>query len=382
MKRHILAITGSRAEYGLSKSIFRAIQKHPKLKLSLVVTGTHLLKEYGYTLREIEKDGFRIADKIKINYNKSDGGCMAEGIGKQIKSLVDIINRENPNIILVITDLGHVLAGAIVGAHMNIPVAHVHGGDVSGTIDESIRHATTKFSHIHFAATEKSAERLIKIGEEPWRVHVVGAPGLDNILNAKVTEPLELKERFDIDLDKPLLMVVQHPVTTECDYAGRQMKETINAIKELKHQTLVGYPNKDAGSRYIEDVIKENEKVPFIRTYKNIPREDYLGLMKIASVLIGNSSSGIIEAPSFGLPVVNIGTRQQGRERAANVIDVDYNKDKIVDAIKKALYDKEFLSQAKNCKSPYGDGYAGERLADILSKIEINQKLLQKKISY
>ncbi|HEC92817.1 MAG TPA: UDP-N-acetylglucosamine 2-epimerase (hydrolyzing), partial [Candidatus Atribacteria bacterium] len=250
------------------------------------------------------------------------------------------------------------------------------------TVDEFARHAITKLVHIHFAATKESANRIIKMGEDPSNVFVVGAPGLDIILNEDLIEPVELSEKYNLDLSKPILLVIQHPVTTEVENAPYQIRETLEAIMELKYQTLVIYPNADAGGRKMIEVIKKYEKYPFIKTFKSIPHKEYLSLMKIASVMIGNSSSGIIEAPSFRLPVVNIGTRQGGRERAENVIDVGYDKDQIESAIKKALYDRDFREKLKNSKNPYGDGKTGVRVAEILSKIKIDKKLLQKKITY
>jgi UDP-hydrolysing UDP-N-acetyl-D-glucosamine 2-epimerase len=220
------------------------------------------------------------------------------------------------------------------------------------------------------------------MGEDPSNVFVVGAPGLDSILNENLIEPTELSEKYNLDLSEPILLVVQHPVTTEVDDAPEQIRETLEAISELKHQTILIYPNADAGGRRMIEVIKGYEKYPFIKTFKSIPHKEYLSLMRIASVMVGNSSSGIIEAPSFGLPVVNIGSRQEGRQRAENVIDVDYDKEQIKAAIKKALYDEDFKEKVKKCKNPYGDGKAGVRIADILSKVKTDKNLLQKRLTY
>lgn len=377
-KRKIVAITGTRAEYGLATSIFRSIDNHPNLELGLIATGMHLSRKFGYTVKEIEKDKFKIVARIKNLFPEDTGIAMAKSIGKCMLDTIEILEKSKPDILLVLTDLGHTLAGAIVGAYMNIPVAHVHGGDVSGTVDEPARHAITKLSHIHFAATKKSAERILKMGEEPWRIYTVGAPGLDSILNEKIISPKKLAKKFNLDLSAPIILVVQHPVTTEVEDAEEQMKKTMEVIKELGHQSIVIYPNADAGGRKIIKVIEQYKKYGFIKIYKNLPRFVYLGFMNIANVMVGNSSSGIIEAPSFHLPVINIGTRQSGRERSINVIDVDHDKK----AIKKAIYDKKFREEVKRCKNPYGDGKAGIRIANILSKIKIDKKMLQKKITY
>jgi len=381
MKRKILYITGTRADYGLMKSVLREIENHPKLELEVIATGMHLMPEFGMTINEIKKDGFKIHE-IAATYEQDNKQSMANFVGKFIQLLTDKVKKIKPDIIMILGDRGEMLAGAIVGTYLTIPVAHIHGGDISSTVDEIVRHAITKLAHIHFPATEKSAERIIKMGEDPSNVFVVGAPGLDIILNENLIEPTKLSEKYNLDLSEPILLVIQHPVTTEVDDAPTQIRETLEAISELRYQTILIYPNADAGGRNMIKVIKEYEKHPFIKIFKNIPYKEYLSLMNIASVMVGNSSSGIIEAPSFGLPVVNIGTRQEGRQRAENVIDVDYDKEQIKAAIKKALYDEVFKEKVRNCNNPYGDGKAGVRIADILSKIKIDTNLLQKKITY
>jgi UDP-N-acetylglucosamine 2-epimerase (non-hydrolysing)/GDP/UDP-N,N'-diacetylbacillosamine 2-epimerase (hydrolysing) len=377
--KKICAITERRAEYGIFQPVLGAIKKHPDLELFLIATGMHLSEDFGYTIKEIKEDGFKIDAKIPVPLDEDTGAMMSESVGKCILGFTKVLKEIKPDILLVGFDLGAHLAGAIAGSYMNVPVAHIHGGDVSGSVDDSVRHAITKLAHIHFPATKQSGNRIIKMGEEPWRVHVVGAPGLDTILNEKLIEPKSIAKKFNIDLKKPIFLVVQHSVTTEIEQVENQMRETLEAIVEFRHQTVLIYPNADAGGRRIIKVIKKYEKYPFIKVFKNIPHKEYLSLMKIASVMIGNSSSGIIEAPSFHLPVINIGTRQRGRERSTNVIDVGYNKEEIKKAIKKAIYDKKFREKVKKCKNPYGDGKAGIRIANILSKIQIDTKLLQKR---
>jgi len=381
MKRKILYITGTRADYGLMQSVLREIEKRPKLELELIVTGMHTMPEFGMTINEIKKDGFKIHE-IDATYKKDNKESMANFVGEFIQLLTKKANEITPDLILLLGDRGEMLAGAIVGAYLAIPVAHLHGGEITSTVDEFSRHAITKLAHIHLPATEKSAERIIKMGEDPSNIFIVGAPGLDSILNETLIEPAELSKKYNLDLSKPIFLMVQHPVTTEVRDAREHIRETLEAIVWLRHQTILIYPNADAGSRAMIEVIKEYEKYPVIKAFKSIPHKEYLSLMKIASVMVGNSSSGIIEAPSFGLPVVNIGSRQEGRERAENVIDVDYDKEQIETAIKKALDDENFKEKVKNCKSPYGDGKAGVRIADILSRIKIDKKLLQKRLTY
>ena len=381
MKRKILYITGTRADYGLMQSVMRKIEEHPKLELEIIVTGMHLMPEFGMTINEIKKDGFKIHE-IDATYGEDNKESMANFVGGFIQLLTKKAKEIKPDLILLLGDRGEMLAGAIVGAYLTIPVAHLHGGEITSTVDEFSRHAITKLAHIHLPATEKSAERIIKMGEDPSNVFVVGAPGLDSILNESLIEPVELSKKYNLDLTQPIFIVVQHPVTTEVRAAHEHIRETLEAIVELRYQTILIYPNADAGGRGMIKVIKEYEKYLFINVFKNIPHIEYISLMKIVTAMVGNSSSGIVEAPSFGLPVINIGSRQEGRERAENVIDVDYDKEQIETAIKKALGDENFKEKVKKCKSPYGNGKAGVRIADILSKIKIDKKLLQKRLTY
>lgn len=382
--KKVAAVTGTRAEYGTLYPVLKAIEARPELGLSLIVTGMHLSHEFGYTVSEIENDGFKVDARVDMLLSSDTLGGMAKSVGLGIIEMAQVWEQLKPDIILVLGDRTEPLAATVAGAYMNIPVAHIHGGDacVGGNIDDANRYAITKFAHIHFPATRKSAERIIKMGEDEWRVHVVGSPALDVILNEPPVTRQVLARKFGLDLSKPLILLVQHPVTTQVEKGPGQMGETLEAVVAIGYPTILIYPNADAGGRRMIEVIREYEKHSFIKTFESLPRKEYLGLMKIASIMVGNSSSGIIEAPSFGLPVVNIGIRQEGRERGKNVIDVGHNKQEIVNAIGKALTDKEFLGEVKRCESPYGDGKASQRIAEILSKVEITPQLLQKKITY
>lgn len=380
--RKIAVVTGTRAEYGILKPVLKAIKTHPHLDLALIVTGMHLSKEFGYTIKEIKKDGFKIDTKVEMLHAEDTGAAMAKSIGKCIEKMTEALKRIKPDFLVLLGDRAEMLAGAVAASYVSIPIAHLHGGDVSGSVDDSVRHAITKLAHIHFPATQESANRIIKMGEDPSKVFIVGAPALDIILKEKLPKQAKLSRKYSLDLSKPIFLVLQHPVVTEADQAADQIKETLDAIVELKHQTIIIYPNADAGGRRMIKVIKKYAKYPFIKSYKSIPHADYLGLMGVASVMIGNSSSGIIDAPSFHLPVVNIGTRERGRERSTNVIDVRHNKREITKAIKKALHDKRFRAKVKKCRNPYGAGKASQRIVKVLSKIEITPALLQKKITY
>jgi GDP/UDP-N,N'-diacetylbacillosamine 2-epimerase (hydrolysing) len=380
----VAVVTGTRAEYGVLYPVLKAIEARPELRLSLVVTGMHLSQEFGYTVGEIEKDAFPIEARVDMLLSSDTPGAMAKSVGLGIIGLAQAWEQLRPDIILVLGDRVEPLAAAIAGAYMNIPVAHIHGGDaaIGGNIDDSNRYAITKFAHVHFPATKRSAQRIINMGEDEWRVHMVGSPALDTILNEPLLSPEDLIERFGLNLRAPLVLVVQHSVTTQVDDAPRQMKETLESIVEIGYPTVLIYPNSDAGGRSMIEIIKEYDKHPFIKTFKSLPRKEYLSIMKMASVMIGNSSSGIVEAPSLGLPVINVGMRQEGRERGKNVIDVAHKKADIAQALERALSDKRFLTEVKKCENPYGDGKAGPRIAEILGQIAITPRLLQKKSTY
>ena len=376
--RKILYISGTRADYGLMRKTLFQIKNHPNLNIEIVATGMHLMPKFGWTVKDIKKDGFK-AIELKAVYKKDNKESMVEFIGNLVKLLSKAIKKIKPDIILLLGDRGEMLAGAIAGAYLTIPVAHIHGGDITSTVDEITRGAITKLSHIHFLATKKSAERIIKMNEEPWRIFIVGAPGLDSILNEKLYPKEQMVKKYNLSPLKPILIVLQHPVTGEIENTCFQrMKETMEAIKNLGLQTIVIYPNADAGGRKMIEVIEKYRQYPFIQIYKNLPHIEYLSLMKIANVIIGNSSSGIIEAPSFHLPAVNIGEREKGRERVSNVIDVNYNRKEIEKAIKKAINDKAFIKKLKKIKNIYGDGKASLKICRILNKIKINDKLLKK----
>ncbi|MAE10832.1 MAG: UDP-N-acetylglucosamine 2-epimerase (hydrolyzing) [Dehalococcoidales bacterium] len=383
MKR-VAVVTGTRADYGILSPVLRAIEAEQELELLLVVTGMHLSGEFGNTVEEIEKDGFTIEGRVDMMPDSDKLEAMAESVGKGIIGLAQTWETLNPDMILVLGDRVEALAAAISGAYMNIPIAHIHGGDSSrGGLDEYARHAITKFAHIHFPATEKSAERIIKMGEDEWRIHMVGSPALDVILNEPLIPRESTIKKFGIDSSKPLILMVQHPVTTATEQAGQQMVETLEAVAATGYPVILVYPNADAGGREMIEILKDYEKrYTSIKALKSLPRREYLSLMKLASVLVGNSSSGMIDAPSFGLPVINVGSRQEGRERENNVINVRHDRDEITTAIRRAIGDKEFLDEIKRSHNPYGDGKAGTRIAEILSGVENTPRLLRKQIAY
>jgi GDP/UDP-N,N'-diacetylbacillosamine 2-epimerase (hydrolysing) len=376
--RRVIAITGTRADYGLMRPVFRAIETNERFYLGLIVTGMHLLPEYGLTIHEIERDGFKILRRVSMLLGEDTGTAMAKGLGLAVIGIAEALEELRPDILLLQGDRGEMLAAAIAGTHANIPVVHMSGGDRSGSIDDSIRHAITKLAHLHLVTCEQSAQHVRAMSEVSERIFVVGEPSLDAIRNLKFVPPEQLAEQFDLDLDHPLILVSQHPVTSEADQAASQMRETLDALIEVNEQAIVFYPNTDAGGKAMMQVLREYNAYGTLKFFDNVSHEKYLSLMNIADVMVGNSSSGIIEAPSFQLPVINIGTRQIGRLRAANVIDVEYKREEIVLAIKKALYDQKFKEFLKHCMNPYGDGRTSERTIEILMRMKLCPELVNK----
>jgi len=382
MKRKILYISGTRADYGLIRNCLSKINKNPDLNLEIVVCGMHLMEEFGCSINEIKEDGFKI-NIIDAVFENDDKFSMSKFIGEFIISLTEKIKNINPDLILLLGDRAEMLGGAIVGAYLNIPIAHLHGGEISSTVDEYSRHAITKLSNIHLAASELSKKRIILMGEDPNNVFFVGAPGLDELLEENFIPREVLADKYDLDLSKPLVIAVQHPVSLEADKSKEQILETLKAINNLKYQTIMIYPNADAGGRaMIETIIeyKDNNNMDFLKTFKNIEHSEFLSLMNIADVMIGNSSSGIFEALYFNLPVINVGSRQEGREHGENVVNVDYSFFEIEKSVNKVMSDN-FKNKLTNSKKPYGDGNASENIVEILANIKLNDLLLKKQLS-
>jgi UDP-hydrolysing UDP-N-acetyl-D-glucosamine 2-epimerase len=378
MTRKILYISGTRADYGLMRSVLRKIHEHPDLSLDIIVTGMHLMEDFGNTIDEIKADAFNY-HIVDVRYESDTKESMATFIGEFIQKLTPVVSDLNPDIILLLGDRGEMLAGAIVGAYLSIPVAHIAGGEHTSTVDDLARHAITKLSHIHFPANEESRDHIMKMGENPSRIFIVGAPGLDHIYNENLLSKEQLAKKFYLDFSKPIIIVVQHPVTLEADNAEYHIRETMEAITSLKQQTIIIQPNADAGGRKINEVLQEYTNYPFIQIFKSLNRNEYLSLLKNTSVLIGNSSSGIVEAPSFGTPVINVGSRQRGRQRGANIIDVGYDRHAIVKIVQSIIGDIGFISDRTISHNPYGIGRSYDLIPNILNEIIIDENLLQKK---
>ena len=379
--RRICVVTGTRAEYGLLKPVMEEI-RNSGLQLRLVVAGMHLSHEFGNSYQVIERDGFEIAARIDMLLSGDNHAAMAKSIGIGIYGMAQALESLDPDLVLVLGDRVEAFAGAVSGAGLNKIVAHLHGGEVTrGGLDESMRHAISKFAHLHFVATEGSRVRLIKMGERQDTIHRVGAPGLDPILNTKLLGLDQVAETLGIVVKAPFLVIVQHPVSTDAEAAESQMRETLEAAKSVSLQSIVIYPNSDSGGRRMIEVIESYRGEPWLHIFRNLSHEMYLSLLKHAAVLIGNSSSGIIEAPSFHLAVVNIGSRQTGRERSNNVIDVSPARSAISEAIHRALYDTEFRSSLCACVNPYGDGEASRRVVQVIRGLKVGPHILQKQLS-
>lgn len=381
--RRICVVTGNRAEYSRVKTVMREIKKRPDLDLILVVTGSHLLRKYGMTIHEIERDGFHVDEKVYLIVEGENPVTMAKSTGLGIIELATVFNNYKPDFVIAPTDRFETLPVAITSAYMNIPLVHIQGGEISGTIDESIRHAITKFAHLHFPATERSRKIIIRMGEPEDTVFNVGCPATDLLLESPVMNrqgvlSVEEIKSEGLDPTKPYLLVVQHPVTTEYGKGYAQIEQTLQALKDINIQTLMTWPNADAGSEDMVTAIRRffmYHKMDNIFIYRHFSNDVFINLMRNAVCMVGNSSAGIREACYFGTPVVNIGTRQQGRERAGNVMDVDYDSNSIKTSIEKQLATGRYPIE-----KIYGNGDAGRKIAHILSTIDI--KSIQKKISY
>lgn len=381
MKQKISITTGTRSEYGILRELIKEISKSKKLELYLLVTGMHLSKKFGYTINEIKKDKIPIHAKIKMIPSGNTPYDMSVSLGKGIVGFSKIFKKIKPDLNVVLGDRDEALASALAASHMNIPNAHIHGGEISQGIDEYNRHAITKISNIHFAATKKSKERIIKMGENRRNVILTGSPSIDEIKMSKISSKHELEKKYLVDLDKPLFLLIQHPVTTEFEKSELQIKMTLDALSKLKNQTIAILPNSDAGNEQIINQLRIfSKKCNFLKVFPNLPRNDYLGFLRHCSALIGNSSSGLIEGSYLHTPVVNIGIRQLGREKDVNVIDVPiFSKSLILNALKKSLKKKN--KKIKN-SSIYGTGNASKKIVQYLETIPINPQMIQKKLVY
>jgi len=383
-KRKVCVVTGTRAEYGLLKPLMEKIRESQKLELQTVVTCMHLMPEFGETVKQIEADGFRIDAKVPVKVECDDKAAMAASIGHGIVDMVAAFEQLKPDIVVVLGDRFEILAASIAAVYSGRVLAHLSGGHkTQAGYDEYTRHAITKIAHLHFPYTKKNAGRIIRMGENPKHVFAVGSTSLDTILGKKLPSEKDVREKYGLAHGRPLFLVVQHPLSTSPYEAEHEMRATLGAISKFDCHVVGIYPNADPGGRKMIEVVREYErKCPEKMTWhKSLPFEDYLAIMKVADVMIGNSSSGIIESPAFHLPVVNVGPRQKDRERVCNVISAKHDSHDIAAAIRKAM-SEGFREKAAKCKNPYGDGHASERIVKVLESIKIDKTLLEKQIAY
>jgi UDP-N-acetylglucosamine 2-epimerase (non-hydrolysing)/GDP/UDP-N,N'-diacetylbacillosamine 2-epimerase (hydrolysing) len=395
MKRLVTIFTGNRAEFGLLAPIIHSIGRHPDLSYSLLVSGAHLDNKFGSTLEEIRKEGLRVGAEIHIDYPLTDGPVATPvAIGSAVTNIARVLEKMKPNIMLVYADRFETLGATIASSQMGIITAHIEGGDLTegGAFDDSVRHAMTKLSHYHFTTNTEAKNRILKMGEEPWRVKTIGLPTVQTIRTGNFATPSECVEALQLSLDQPILVFTQHPVATEFAEAGAQILNSLLALKELGNrgvQVVVTYPNNDLGSEQIIAELERIESTDKIRVYKSLGRYLYQGLLALGYdkavriCVAGNSSSGIKETPFFSCPTVNIGSRQKGRLRAGNVIDVPQDQAMIVKAIETSLFDDSFRTSLKSLNNPYDAGAdPGELVAHHLATLPLGKEALQKKMTY
>ena len=392
--RKVAVFTGNRAEYGLLFPVLRAIQKHSELEFKLIVSGAHLDQNFGSTLNEILNDGFVIESEIKIEMDASSVIATPMAIGSGILEISKVLKNLNPDLMVVYADRFEGFAAVIAATQMNIPTAHIEGGDITegGALDDSVRHAMTKLSHIHFTTNEQATNRVLAMGEEIWRVHTVGFPAIDLITESNYATPEEIKKKYGLDINRPIALYTQHSITTESEKAGKQVEPSIDALKKLATsgvQVVVTYANNDVGGKFINEKLEilKKQNFPNIQIQISLGRYFYHGILALARledtkiVCVGNSSSGLKETPVFGCPTVNIGSRQEGRLRGVNVLNVGYRSEEIYDAIIKCLYDQDFRETARTTFNPYWLGDAGTKIANVLASIPLGEKLLRKKMT-
>ena len=378
-RRTVAVVTTSRADYGHLYWPLKELQAQPGIDLRLVAMGAHLSPEFGNTIQEIESDGFPVHDRVECLLSSDTDVGMAKSIGLATLGLADTFGRLRPDILLLIADRYELLAPASVALALRIPIAHIEGGEVSeGAIDDAVRNALTKMSHVHFTPTESARRRVLAMGEEEWRVHRVGAPSLDHLERHSLPSLGDLTARLQLTLEPPTLMVAYHPVTLARDTL-REAEALFGALARMPHQILFCFPNADAGSRALigraQTFCGEH---PRARLFVNLNPLDYWALLKAAHVFVGNSSSGIMETPTLRIPTVNVGLRQQGRERARNIVDAAPDAEAIVAAVARCL-DPGFRTALDGMTSPYGDGHAGERIAHVLGSVPLGEPLLHKR---
>ncbi len=377
--RTVAVVTTSRADYGHLYWVLRGLDAHSGIELRLIVLGAHLAPEFGRTMERIEDDGFTVHERVECLLSSDTDVGMAKTIGVAILGLADALDRMRPDLLLLIADRYELLAPASAALALRIPIAHIEGGEVSeGAIDHAVRNALTMMSHVHFTPTQTSRRRVLEMGEEEWRVHCSGAPSLDHLRRSNLLEPGQVRERLDLAADSPPVIVAYHPVTLARD-TTREADAVFSALERVRRPIVFCFPNADAGSRaLIERATAFCKHRDNATLHINLDSVLFWSLLRIGGVMVGNSSSGIMEAPALELPVVNIGMRQRGRERARNIIDVEPQSERIVAAVRRAL-EPSFRARLAGMDNPYGDGRAAERIVETLATVPLGEQLLLKR---
>jgi GDP/UDP-N,N'-diacetylbacillosamine 2-epimerase (hydrolysing) len=375
----LLFLTGSRGEWGYIRPLLRLCRSEG-LEYRICATNMHVLPAFGLSVNEIRADGFEVSDEIFMSLEGHNHYTLSKSLGIFLASFTDLLGRVKPDWLILAGDRGEQLIGSIAGAYTYTPVAHIQAGELSGNIDGVARHALGKFAHLHFAANDDAAERLRRLGEEPFRIHNVGAPQLDDLADGGYTSAADLEKRYGIELARPYLLVVQHSVTEEYAHAPRQIAATLQAVNTFDMTKVWVMPNNDPGCDYVrEALIRGREGESHI--FDNLKRQDYLGFLKGAAAVVGNSSSGLIEAPSFSVPCVNVGRRQANRVRGTNVIDCAHDEAEIRASIAKAC-SAAFKASLRGMQNPYGDGRSSSRILQVLRTMPLDSRLLTKQLTY
>lgn len=377
--RSITVVSVGRSDYGIYLPLLRAIQADPAFNLHLIVGGMHLSESFGFTVRMIEADGFDIADRVEMLTDADTPISIAHAIGQGVTRFSRSFLAKRPDILVVLGDRYEMFAAVVAAFPFNIPIAHIHGGELTlGAMDDALRHAITKFSHLHFVSTSEYARRVIQLGEEPWRVSISGSPSLDNLASIQLLDRTALESRIKLNLQNPTLLVTFHPVTLQPGMAGQQTEELLSAIEQSACQAVFTLPNADTGNQDIrERILGYVHSHPGTVFVDNLGTQAYFSLMKFSVAMVGNSSSGIIEAASFELPVVNVGLRQAGRVRGINVIDVNCTAGEILQGIRQAL-SPSFKATLKDMGNPYYHGSATGIITERLKNVPLDAKLLIK----
>lgn len=393
MTRKVLIFTGNRAEYGLLYPLILELNKSSEIDCSLLVSGAHMEKDYGSTLSEIINDGFKISDTVDLTNDKSTNFSTTNAIGVAIQGIAHCLNELRPDIFVVYADRYEGFAAIVASSQMAIPTCHIEGGDITegGALDDNLRHAMTKLSHIHCATNNLSKNRIIALGEESWRVHNIGYPTIDLIKQKNYSSETELYKEFNFNKELPIVLFTQHSISTEVDEARTQIHQSIEALcsmAEKGHQIICTYPNNDAGGKEIIKLLGKIEvkKYDFFRIIPSLGRQRYHGIMALnlngyKVVCVGNTSSGLKETAAFKCPTVNIGSRQSGRLHANNILHVNYNANEILNAYNTCIENNEFTNNLNFLKNPYGKGGSGKKFCEIIKNVKLNKELIQKKLN-